>query len=192
MTKIQERNPGQIIDLFAYPIMRTEPAKKEHEILTKHERLIRYLCQPFAGGVDIDDLLQEGRCALVLAARRYDPAFGAELWTYARKFVLGAILRVVARELSRASDVSYIETADEDGPASGAVADGPTPEDVVCAAELVSVAVRGLGERRRDVLVMHLRDDQDFRTIAAALGVKRTQLQEDYRRTIVLMRERAA
>jgi RNA polymerase sigma factor (sigma-70 family) len=52
----------------------------------KHERLLRYWARRFASsGVELSDLMQEGRIALWRASLNWDGR--AALWTYAHRFV---------------------------------------------------------------------------------------------------------
>lgn len=94
---------------FAYPIMQAATAhhgvrESESAIIKRHERLIRYIALPFARrNADVDDLVQEGRIALLVAARSWRASEGVELWTYAWKFVLGAMFRYVSREIREPS-----------------------------------------------------------------------------------------
>ncbi len=48
-----------------------------------------------ASGLEIDDLVQEGMCGLLVAADRYDPGRGAKFWTYARYWVREAIRHAI-------------------------------------------------------------------------------------------------
>lgn len=196
-----ERKTVRTCPLFAYPDMPTES-----EILSKHERLIRHMARPFTSfGPMIDDLLQEGRLALLVAARKYDPAYGAELWTYARKYVLGAILKLVNNELSRIDHEQFDESEGRDGydfktdrptrsPASEAAlaANQITPEDGLMTREVLADAAKGISLRNLSIVEKYDVEEKDFQTIAIEVGLARTQTQDLYKRTIEMLRQRAA
>ena len=68
----------------------------EDELLRQHEGLLCGTARRFAGcGVDEEDLLQEGRWALVLAARRYDPARGVKFNTYLVWYLRGYMIHLI-------------------------------------------------------------------------------------------------
>lgn len=74
--------------------------ESESEIVEQLDDRVRYTALPFVGrGIGLDDLMQEGRMALLRAARSWDPVHGVKLWTYARKFVLGAMIHYVSNEI---------------------------------------------------------------------------------------------
>lgn len=105
-----------------YPIM----TKSEEEALIKqHERLIRStaLSATRLGVFEpLDDLIQEGRIALLLAMRRWDPNQGSCVWTHARLAVVGAMLERARRRnmplpgtrdsFSRVSSTAQLESVD--------------------------------------------------------------------------------
>lgn len=179
----------------SYPHMPVEVS--ETEIIRQHDKLIRYLCEPFVAFV-MDDLIQEARIALLLAARRYDPSRGVELWTYARKFVLGAVLRVVARELNRPDGLSdrYVET-DQSTPDDGSrIVNLPavteTPEDAVASRELVLKALNTLTEREFHIVFDRFKNDKDVSDIATSFEVTDRWIQILLAGALASMRERAA
>lgn len=68
-------------------------------IVRKHDNLIRSFAWLISsGGADRDDLIQEGRIALLTAIGRFDASRGVALWTFARPFVVGAMLRWASTE----------------------------------------------------------------------------------------------
>jgi len=65
-------------------------------LVLRHRRLVYLVARAYTGcGLDIDDLVQEGMCGLLVAADRYDPGRGVGFWTYARYWVHDAIRRTV-------------------------------------------------------------------------------------------------
>ena len=68
----------------------------EAGVVLKFEGLVRAAARRFEGrGVERDDLLQEGRIALVRAARTFDSGRGASFATWARHCVDGAMAHAV-------------------------------------------------------------------------------------------------
>jgi len=165
----------------------------EEEILEKHERLIRSRAlRYFAGhGVPLEDLLQEGRIALIGAARRWDSSHGAALWTYARKFVLGAMFRLVEREINEPSkDLDEADVAEGDefaAQTSSAQLQSvdPTPEEIAEMGEDLAILEqeidRALSDDERRVLWQLYGECETSRDAAESLGtshgfVTRTKL----------------
>jgi len=65
-------------------------------LVLRHRRLVYLVAwSHVACGLEIDDLIQEGMCGLLVAARRFDPGRGVKFWTYARFWVLEAIRHMV-------------------------------------------------------------------------------------------------
>lgn len=112
---------------------------REEEIIRKHDHLIRYTAIPFVGrGVTLDDLIQEGRLALIEIARdRWDESRGVKLWTYARRFVLGAMVRYLTQEIDEpCRDAEFVsgevhEHEDHRHSIDDVAADTLTPEELV-------------------------------------------------------------
>lgn len=159
----------------------------ESEIIRKHDRLIRYRAIPFVGhGVDVQDLIQEGRIALLEAARKFDESHGASLWTYARKFVLGAMFKCVSREIVEPSrDLASRHDGDDEelplyGGATGpenlefALASGtPSPEEIVELEEDLAILeeeVATLSEAEKSVLWKVFGEEKSLRDVAVESG----------------------
>lgn len=181
---------AQVNPPLTYPDMHSEA-----EIIKQHDKLIRYLCEPFVAFV-MDDLVQEARIALLLAARRYDPARGVELWTYARKFVLGAVLRVVTKELERteafAERYDEADTSKEGSPKTALPASTETPEDITTAREIVTKALATLTDRELVLIKERFDKEQDFRAVASSMGISEAYVRQLLANSLVSMRERAA
>lgn len=74
---------------------------EEQAVIRAHDGRIRVAALPFLRlGASMDDLIQEGRIALLLAMRKWQPDRGATIWTYARRFVIGAMFSTVGQILS--------------------------------------------------------------------------------------------
>jgi RNA polymerase sigma factor (sigma-70 family) len=118
----------------------------EDRIIREHESRIQIVALSFSRyGVPLADLAQEGRIALLLAARNWKPEFGASIWTYARHAVHGAMFAAVGRSMKAPSNP--LQEA-EDRPAEGTL----TAEDATLLFELLSL----LTPKQRHVLVQHL------------------------------------
>lgn len=163
-----QKNP-----VAAYPTMQSAAAipaasggggDTESRIVQKHDRLIRYTAIPFVGhGIALDDLVQTGRLALLEASRRWDASQGVKLWTYARKFVLGDMFRLVAREINEPSRDLVAGDDGEDGDmVTRLLAAGPTPEEVAQLGEDLTILeeeIDALSADERDVLWKHFGED---------------------------------
>lgn len=65
-------------------------------LVLRHRRLVYLVAWSHTGsGLEIDDLVQEGMCGLLIAADRYDPGRGVRFWTYARYRVREAIRNAI-------------------------------------------------------------------------------------------------
>jgi RNA polymerase sigma factor (sigma-70 family) len=145
---------------------------------------------PFADrGVSLDDLMQEGRIALILASRSWSPSGGATLWTYAYKFVYGAISRSKTKEIEEPCHTQALIGHDEhacsnggnssssDDPTGGVEnigEDVPNAEELLEIAQLLGIASRelvNLSELERRVVRMRFNDQLDIRAIADSLGM---------------------
>jgi RNA polymerase sigma factor (sigma-70 family) len=185
------------VTISAYPDMQTATAQTtvetEAALLRKHERLIRYMALPFSSrGGSLDDIMQEGRLALLSASRTWEASYGVKLWTYARKFVLGAMIRFVsdaAEEPSRPSDPRY----DEDDEIQETAHDNQTPEDALSHKEQVAIMVSELAhlsENERRAVRLSFNEGLDIRSIATSLGVPRSTAHDILQGAIAKLRER--
>ncbi len=196
----------------AYLNMHTAPAKSasggEAEIISSHDGLMRYHARPFVQrGVRMDDLMQEGSIALLGATRSWQASRGVQLWTYARKFVLGAFFRHATRETTEPASAGLRDglatrAAAPDGSADeghiesyieNIEADTATPEDELENVELVAVAARELSflnENERRVIRMRFGDELDVRAIAEILNKSKSDVDRIYHGAIAKLRER--
>ncbi len=170
---------------LSYPNMQdsTERAQviKESEasILQRHEKLIRHQAKPFAGkGVDIEDLMQEGRIALLTASRTYVPGSGT-LWTAARMAVFGAILRYV----------NYVNKDPQSKGESGEclldeVDNSPSPLDVLEMEQTLSV----LSEKERELVNLVFAGGLTAKDVAVTLNIPQGSVDAMLKRAIGKMR----
>jgi RNA polymerase sigma factor (sigma-70 family) len=199
-----------------YPSMQRETAQRsevlgetEGQIIARHEGRIRHMAIPFADrGVSLDDLMQEGRIALILASRSWSPSGGATLWTYAYKFVYGAISRSKTKEIEEPCHTQALAGHDEHACSNGGNSafsddvtggvenigeDVPNAEETIATAQLVSIAsgeMICLSEQERRVVRMRLNDDRDVRAIAVELGLSKSDVDRIYHGAIGKLRER--
>ena len=140
-------------------------------IVKDHEGRIRAVAKTVVRpGVEIDDLVQEGRIALLRALERFDPSRGASLWTYARRLVKSSMRDYVEKE--RKHFDGRVDECDEGDAFEGV--DETTPEDGLLTAEAkrqLVIAVMSLSDDEREILVMHFDEDQSYRAIAPQLKI---------------------
>lgn len=168
--------------------MLTKQQKSETEIIAKHEKLIRSLVRPFVGhGVPLEDLLQEARIGLLVAARRWRADGGASLWTYARSNVIGAMFRAVGIELHHwkqragqfadepmdAEDGERAMTATERARFAAWICSAKTPEEVFASKEIVEVMLEALTDRQLEIVSRHCNGDS-VRDVAEDVGMSKT------------------
>jgi len=165
----------------------------ESEILRQHEALLRFVARPYARfGVPLDDLLQEGRLALVLASRSFRPEAGARLWTYARKWVTGAMFHLVARQIAgpRCVGMDDVELVRARG--SEALWDD-SPETQLSLQEERRHAKDALAElsaREREVVLLKLEEECSFAEIALRLGISKPRAHQIFAQAMETLRVR--
>lgn len=159
--------------------LRVVPVRRDAEeskALLEHEKLLRHMAQPFVrAGVSVDDLMQEARMAFVLAYRSWRRE--AALWTYARRFVLGALFRAVGACLVRASGGDdYFDDHDSGGRFAfdREVPDTSVPQDLrVIAAELLAL----LTEEERHIVIAHFGEGRTLEELGEELGRRHSSIQ---------------
>ena len=92
-----------------------------HEIDTNHY-----------GGIELQDILQEGRIAMIEAAKRFDSSSGVKFSTFAYK-----VMRNAMNDLCRKGDQSFERRLAYDGNAQVFLDDNPTDEDGVLEQEKI-------------------------------------------------------
>lgn len=132
----------------------------EETIVREHEQRIRFTALPFLRhGVSIDDLMQEGRLALILASRNWKADRGASIWTYARRFVLGAMFSTVGKALTEIVPGGDQATEVPDGALSA--------EERASLLELLDM----LSPRERHIVVSHLCVGKTIGELVGELGL---------------------
>lgn len=151
--------------------------ESESDIVRKYDGRIRHMASRFQ--VEQDDLIQIGRMELLSAARVWNKRVGntAQLWTYAYKSVLGAMIDEATKRISRVA----IEAEFEDEPRSDA-----GPDAALQARELIAL----LSVEERKILALHLEGD-DVRTIAESVGLSKSQVHRVLSRSLEKLRDRA-
>lgn len=151
----------------------------EAELIQTHESRIRALARSYLRPrVEMDDLLQEARVALLLASRtwRGDAAF----WTYARHFIERAMLDAIkqaTREDLAEGDLDEIESSENTD---------------LTERQTLGGLLDNLNSQERAVIVMHLDGDKSFQEVGAALGTSKDTVRRIYNAAITTLRERAA
>ena len=191
-----EKKFGTLNPNAAYPYM---DAAAE---IRKHEKLIRYLANKYVtSGVELDDLMQEGRIALLACLETFEGRNGAELWTYAKDFVRSAMLKFLTREIAEAARPTG--AAGEDDRTMSQIEDStPNAEADILQLEidisdttrlaLARQAFEALLEREREIIRLHLEQGESFRRIAGLLGLSKSDADRSYRSALERLREAAA
>jgi RNA polymerase sigma factor (sigma-70 family) len=176
----------------------------ESEVVQSCDRRIAYLAQPFAKqyGVAIQDLIQEGRIALLESAREWDPTGGASIWTFGRRAVFWAMLQLVARERKEPSrDLDGIvglaqkeEDCDERDPWIDRLPSAePSPEEIAKLGEdlaMLEEEIDALSDVERDVLWRVFGESKDVRAIAEEMSTSKSDVDRIKHRAIERLRER--
>lgn len=161
-----------------------------NEIIKKYDGFIRALAWNL-GRVDVDDLVQEGRIAVVAALKHYDPSRGASFWTFARRTVLNAMIDLLRKE-SRESLLLF-----EDGD-SDAVSDSPNAEESMIGIEERMVRTRKVADAfgalspQEQSFVRKRFAGQSNQSIADEIGVSRETVRRVFNEAATTLRERVA
>ncbi len=132
-------------------------------------RRIGVRSQRYWASLDVDDLLSTAREALVLAARRYDPASGAVFWGYARPRIAGAVYDVLRRHnrgvRQHRRALARLEQEQRALDALTAEASEALKKDVrarvEAAAKLVEATVAGIVARKASALIEETTPDDE-------------------------------
>lgn len=117
--------------------------RAQTELLLENEGLVVQLAKSLAiqhdidihhyGGIELDDLLQEGRFAMLEAAKRYDVTSETKFSTYA-----SVVMKNAMRDLCRKGDSSFEKQLADHGIIQVFLDDDPVDEDGIRVVEKVS------------------------------------------------------
>lgn len=133
--------------------------------------------------IDIDDLIQVGRLALLRAQNKYDPAGGAGFLTFSFDYLRGAMRRELEknmRKLPLNAFVSLDERIKNDGPETYAeIIEDKTIESaderlerLDAAAEVRAAVDRLKQERQKEIIKKVYFEDKELKKVAAEMGLK--------------------
>lgn len=155
-------------------------------IVREHETRIRHEALRFRGLFALDDLLQEGRIAVILAARAFDPKRGIKFWSYAQRAVRNRYLRLLNEKLHRIETTEY---NDEDACAALTTS---TPESQVIAREILGIALSGLTADEIDLIEKRFVTDEDSSNVAEARGTTYAAIYCRIRKLLAAMNRKVA
>jgi hypothetical protein len=156
----------------------------EAAVLREFDSRVRHCARRFPPQYH-GDLVQIGRMALLCAARTYNARDGhtAQVWTYARSFVIYDMMHFVTREVGR---TALELEAHEQGESLA-----PQPfvsQDTLVEARELAALVKS--ERDAQVLAAHLAGD-DIRTIAEEVHVGKSTAHDILKGTLENLRDLA-
>lgn len=129
------------------------------------------------------DLIQEGNIALLLAARRFSPNYGAPFYSYAHVAVERAIRRALGKNLKRFSDLPIEETLSEKG----------CVETDVLACATVQRLLRTLRPLERKVIELRFGllngKRHTLREVSSLVGINRHKVRQIEETAITAMRK---
>ena len=168
----------------------------ESAIIAKHDKLIGHFARKYAGPDQHEDLFQEGRVALLAAARTWQAINGATLWTYARVHVVSAMLRFEMTE--RAEPSRTKDRKDEGQGLYGAYRvllempdiDSRTPETAADISRLGSVLASTLTAAELEVIGIHLGEGESLASTARELGLSGDKTGRLYLSAVLKLRDR--
>lgn len=191
---------------FLYPVMQaatiTNTKTDIARLVEQHDRKIRWLARGFCRRSLVDDLIQEGRLAMLHAAELFDPTKGVAFWTYARKAVVREMIRFLTKECNEASapnSLDHYRDSSEDITKANWSFDErfgteiSTPEAALEQAECMALTSKEfafLSDMERKILQLRLCSDRDVRSIAAEIGVSKTTVDRVYQDALGKLRDR--
>lgn len=148
----------------------------EEETIRRYDRLIGFLARRFR--IDVDDLAQVGRIALLEAHRAWpSKPHTSSFWTYARKAVIGEMINHATAEVTRRAKE----------PESGLAPAPFCAPDTACEAR---EHVASLGEREASVLEMYVAG-YPVLEIAEMVGVSRPRIYQILEGSVENIRRRS-
>lgn len=167
ISELSIRNP-EVIDMEV-ATKKSVSRAEQAELLATHDKAIERMARRYSSSIaPTQDLIQEGRLALLRAAETFDASRGVPLIGYAWRFISSAMLRFVNCELSE-----RVSRSDE-GLVALIAGDGPSPEDEAGDAEMIDClheAMQDLTEEDRKILSLFYFQGKGLKPIAEELGV---------------------
>lgn len=155
-------------------------------VLVKYDRLIRSMAIDIAkDSIILDDLVQEGRLALIEVIRSPDLFLSAQLWTFARKRVLGAMLnhlKKVTRDGGPREQTDEL-SAEDNSPADDALSEGLLLQEM-------RRSRSELAAEYQEVLRLRFDEGRTIRDIAACLKLPLITTERRLKDAMDTLRER--
>jgi len=181
---------GQCASYFAYPNMQNVDGRDA--AIRNHDKLICALAKRISRA-DSDDLAQEGRIAMLRALETFDPTRGVELWTYAKRFVLGAMLRFLAVEAKEphGDDVDDL-VASIASPEDNAEEAIIHTEERAAQRERLMKGLAALTDEEREIIFLRFFEMKSSRAVAEQLGISKGDESRKAKSAMATLKERAA
>jgi RNA polymerase sigma factor (sigma-70 family) len=167
----------------------------EEQIVKDHAGMVKTIARSFQNcGLPLEDLEQEANIALVLAARKWSKDREAALSTYAFHQIIWALCNTTrrARQQRRHGRSVSMDAplVDDVATLHDVVGTDPTQLDAVEASDSCGL-LDELDTVARKIVVMHVLEGKDVRSIASALGCSKSQVSRVYREALDTMRKAA-
>lgn len=168
----------------------------ETQVVRDNEDLVQRIRRQLSKNTSIrEDLLQEGRIALVRAARTWQAESGTQFRTYATNVVRNAMVNFLKAQRQRPACVSMDEPAENGESLHDTIGSPATQEDDIAGARRanhVHAAAAALASKpRRDVAVQIARG-VSLEEIARGLGTNAKRVSETYHRAFPALRQALA
>ena len=169
----------------------------ENELVEKNMGLVYYIARSFqkstTGGIEYDDLVQEGMVGLVKAARAFDESKGILFSTYAWNCIKRRILLYIKRQRKHKRDISInqdIWGTDGDGaPMEEILGYSQKEYENVWKRDLLERCIRSLNQSQREIVLLYYGKGLKQKEIAKQLGISQCQVCRIIKRCLEKMRK---
>lgn len=166
----------------------------ENELVEKNMGLVYYLARSFqksTGGIEYDDLVQEGMVGLVKAARAFDESKGILFSTYAWISIKRRILLYIKRQRKHKRDISINQDIrGTDGvPMEEILGYSQKEYENVWKRDLLERCIRSLNQSQREIVLLYYGKGLKQKEIAKQLGISQGQVCRIIKRCLEKMRK---
>lgn len=169
----------------------------ENELVEKNMGLVYYIARSFqkstTGGIEYDDLVQEGMVGLVKAARTFDESRGFLFSTYAGNCIQKEILAYMKRQRKHKRSISInqdIRGTDGDGaPMEEILGYSQKEYENVWKRDLLERCIRSLNQSQREIVLLYYGKGLKQKEIAKQLGISQGQVCRIIKRCLEKMRK---
>lgn len=167
----------------------------ENELVEKNMGLVYYIARSFqkstTGGIEYDDLVQEGMVGLVKAARTFDESRGFLFSTYAGNCIQKEILAYMKRQRKHKRSISINQDIRgfQGVPVEEILGYSQKEYENVWKRDLLERCIRSLNQSQREIVLLYYGKGLKQKEIAKQLGISQGQVCRIIKRCLEKMRK---